>query len=146
MNIIDTNGIQYVFTKNPVLQDDYYLVPDVEEEVEMTQLVHGKRLPERILKITKINDFDEAIYLKHYHYILNKFGGRSFYNMTGFGDVSILAALLMLMEIFANRKQTQMFPTSEQVIVYTDDESLVKKIKKELAGKNVVVRPTLNIS
>ena len=36
---------------------------------------------------------DKAQYLEHYKDMLNKYGGRSFYNMTGFGDISVLALL-----------------------------------------------------
>jgi hypothetical protein len=146
MNLIDTNGVHYVFTKNFALQNNYYLAPDVEEEVEMTQIIHGKGLPARISKIIKSGNFDEAIYLKHYSDILNKYGGRSFYNMTGFGDVSILAATLMLIEVSVKQKLTQLFPNFEQVTIYTDDNGLIKKIKKELAGKNILLRPSTDIS
>ncbi|PIQ80050.1 MAG: hypothetical protein COV79_02485 [Parcubacteria group bacterium CG11_big_fil_rev_8_21_14_0_20_41_14] len=146
MNIIDTNGIQHIFANNLTPQEDYYLVPDVEEEVEMTQLIHGRRLPATIFEIGQSGDFNEAVYLRHYKNILNKYGGRSFYNMTGFGDVSILAALLMLMEVFENRVQTQLFQNSERVTVYTSDARLTTRIGQELAGKDVEVRPVTGIS
>jgi hypothetical protein len=146
MNIIDTNGIQHIFTNNISPRDDYYLVPDVEEEVEMTQLIHGRRLPVNIFKVSQIQDFDEAIYLKHYKNILNKYGGRSFYNMTGFGDVSILAALLTFVEVFNSRIQTQLFQTDDQVAVYTSDARLTSKINRELSGENIEVHPVVDIS
>lgn len=146
MNIIDTNGIQYMFSNNLTPSEDYYLAPDVEEEVEMTQLIHGRRLPANVFEVTQSGDFDEAIYLKHYKNILNKYGGRSFYNMTGFGDVSILATLHMLIEVFENQRQTQLFQTPDQVVVYTNDVRLTRKINREFTGQNVVVRSTNNIS
>lgn len=146
MNIVDTNGIQHIFVSNLTPREEYYLVPDVEEEVEMTQLIHGRRLPANIFEIGQTGDFNQAIYLKHYKNILNKYGGRSFYNMTGFGDVSILAALLMLIEIFENRVQTQLFNVSERITVYTSDARLTTRIGQELAGKDVEVRPVTDIS
>lgn len=146
MNIIDTNGIQYIFANNLSPKDDYYLVPDVEEEVEMTELIHGRRLPANIFKIVQAGDFDEAIYLRHYKSILNKYGGRSFYNMTGFGDVSILAALLALAEVLDNQIQTRLFQAIGQVTVYTNDARLTSKINRELVGKNIEVRPITDIS
>jgi len=145
MNIIDTNGISYIFEKNLILRDSYYLVPDVEEEAEMTQLIHNKRLPSNILRSSQITNFDEAVYLKHYKDILNKYGGRSFFNMTGFGDVSILATLLMLVEVFDKRVQKRLFPNDDQIVVYTKDQQLSSKIKTELANKNVIVRPVTDI-
>lgn len=146
MNIVDTNGIQYIFVNNLSPRDAYYLAPDVVEEVEMTQLIHGRRLPANIFRISQSGDFDEAIYLKHYKNILNKYGGRSFYNMTGFGDVSILAASLMFIEVFANRIQTQLFRTTDQVTVYTNDKRLTLKINQELAGENFEIRSVSDIS
>ncbi len=110
----------------------------------MTEIIHKKHLPDRIFTISKTNDFDEGVYLKHYRQILNKYGGRSFYNMTGFGDVSILATLLMFSEISANQRQTQLFQI--QTTVYSDDAALIRKVKKELVGKNILVCPARDIS
>jgi hypothetical protein len=146
MNIVDTNGISHIFTNNISLQEDYFLVPDVAEEVEMTELVHGKRIPDRVLEITQGDKFDQAIYLDHYNKTLNKYGGRSFYNMTGFGDVSIIATVHMLMDIFANQKQQQLFNTSERVVVYTGDTRLTANINTEFDGKDVVVLPVTDIN
>jgi len=125
MKIIDTNGLNYILANDIQLKNDYYLAPDIVEEAEMTQIIHSKNLPHKILKIDETIDFDEGIYLKHYQVILNKYGGRSFFNMTGFGDISILAVLLMLM----SRKQMGLFPETE---VYTADKDLINKIRNEL--------------
>lgn len=145
MNIIDTNGISYILENNIVLQHTYYLVPDVAEEVEMTQLVQGRRIPPRVLEVDQTALFDEAIYIDYYNKMLNKYGGRSFYNMTGFGDVSIIATLHMLMDIFEQQKSSQLFDPTEQIIVYTGDVGLSAKIVAELTGKDVVVKPVTNI-
>ena len=146
MNILDTNGVSHILTSSLVLQDDYFLAPDVVEEVEMTQLVHGRRIPGKVLQINSIDLFDEAIYLEYYKATLNKYGGRSFYNMTGFGDVSIIATLHMLMDVFERQKQMQLFDNSERVVVYTGDSKLTTKIQSEFAGKDVVVSPVTDIS
>ena len=146
MNILDTNGVSHILTSSLVLQDDYFLVPDVVEEVEMTQLVHGRRIPSKVLQVDSIDLFDEAIYLDHYKATLNKYGGRSFYNMTGFGDVSIIATLHMLMSVFERQKQMQLFDNSERVVVYTGDSKLTTKIQTEFAGKDVMVLPVTDIS
>lgn len=146
MNIVDTNGIQHIFENHLTLQDDYYLAPDVEEEVEMTQLIHGRQVPDRVLKIAQVRDFNWAAYLGYYNTTLNKYGGRSFYNMTGFGDISIIASLHALTNAHDQRVQGQLFPADDQIVVYTGDTRLTGKIKKEFAGKNVTVRPVTDIS
>jgi len=146
MNIVDTNGIQYIFQNHLNLQDDYFLVPDVEEEVEMTQLIHGRRIPNRVLKITQVSDFDKAAYLSYYKTVLNKYGGRSFYNMTGFGDISIIASVYVLTNALSQRVQGQLFPDNDQIVVYTGDTRLTGKIKKEFKATNVTVRPVADIS
>lgn len=139
MNIIDTNGINYIFANNLTLQDNYFLVPDVAEEVELTLLVHGRRLSNKVLEIVKHQLFDESVYLNHYNRILNKYGGRSFYNMTGFGDVSIIATLHMFVEIFEAQKAVQLFDPTEQIVVFTDDNGLATKIMAEFNSNNIHV-------
>ena len=141
MNIIDTNGVSYIFDKKLSLKEEYYLVPDVTDEVEVTQLVHNRRLPVGILNIENTDEFDELIYIKYYNQILNSYKKRSFYNMTGFGDVSIITTLHMLMDVFTRQKAEQLFETSESVVVFTDDENLTAEINKIFADKNVSVKP-----
>lgn len=146
MKIIDTNGVSYIFENNVVLDNDYYLVPDVVEEVELTQLVHGQRIPSRLLEIEQSALFDEALYLNYYNKTLNKYGGRSFYNMTGFGDVSIIATLHMFMDVFDQQKRSQLFDLSEQIVIYTGDSGLTSKITTEFNGRDIVVKPVTDIT
>src|ERR1700690_2824360 len=96
MKIIDTNAINYVLSKNISLSEDYFVTPDVKDESEIAELIFGRALPTNIKDISKEKIFDEAIYISNYKSMLNKHKGRSFYNMTGFGDISILALLAML--------------------------------------------------
>lgn len=145
MNIVDTNGVDRILGNNIILQNDYLLAPDVSEEVEMTQLVHGRRIPRRVLEATQHPLFNEAIYLNHYNRILNKYGGRSFYNMTGFGDVSILATLHMFMDVFQAQAAVQLFDPTEQILVYTNDTGLTAKIAAEFAGRDIHVRAITGI-
>lgn len=146
MNILDTNGISHIFTNNITPQEDYYLVPDVVEEVELTQMVHGRRTPDNIFPITKVDAFEQAVYLNHYKNTLNKYGGRSFYNMTGFGDVSVIATIYTIIDSFEKRKMEQLFDNSEQIVVYTGDVRLTANIQADFVGKDVVVRPVADIS
>src|SRR5665213_3476174 len=93
MNLIDTNGITRILRNRTRLSEDYYLTPDVVEESELAQLVHGGQIPRRVQHLADLDTFDMVVYLDQYKRILNAYGGRSFYNMTGFGDVSILAGI-----------------------------------------------------
>lgn len=145
MNIVDTNGINHILVSNISLHQDYYLVPDVVEEVDLAQMVHNRRVPKRIINLSQTGYFNEAVYLNYYKAVLNKYGGRSFYNMTGFGDVSIMSTLHMLVDYFDQQQQGRLFDISEQIIVFTDDASLVTKINTEFADKNIVVRQVSNI-
>lgn len=145
MNIIDTNGVSYIFDKGLTLKEEYYLAPDVVDEVEVTQLVHNRKLPSGILDIENTDEYDELIYIGHYKQVINSYKKRSFYNMTGFGDVSIISTLHMLMDVFARQKTEQLFETSDSIIVFTDDENLTTEINKIFAGKSVTVKPVSDI-
>lgn len=145
MNIIDTNGVSYIFDKGLTLKEEYYLAPDVVDEVEVTQLVHNRKLPSGILDIENTDEYDELIYIRYYKQVLNSYKKRSFYNMTGFGDVSIISTLHMLIDVFARQKTEQLFETSDSIIVFTDDENLTTEINKIFAGKSVTVKPVSDI-
>lgn len=146
MNIIDTMGVSHILENDLSLNQDYFLVPDVADEVELTQLVHGKQIPVNIYKIYDSDVFDTAKYLAHYNRILNQYGDRSFYNMTGFGDISILATLLMLAEVSVTQVQSQLFTTADPLTVYTDDSNLRTKIGLEFPTGNVILRSRNDIS
>jgi hypothetical protein len=145
MNLIDTNGVSYILTKRLSLKENYFLVPEVSEEVEMTQLVHGKKVPDNVLEIIASDEFNEAIYLNHYKNMLNKHDGKSFFNMTGFGDISILATIHTLLDMYVLQKAERLFDPTEPITVFTNDGGLTKRIAAEFVGKNVLVRPILDI-
>ncbi len=140
MNIIDTNGVSYILNNNINPDENFYMPPDVAEEVESTQIIFGRKAPRQIMEIKNIHHlFNEKIYLERYKMILNKYGGRSFYNMTGFGDISIIASLYSLMYIYELQRKSQLFDTSEEVVVYTNDRGLKNKIIAEFLGENIRV-------
>lgn len=138
MNLIDTNAVSDVLESGSALQDDYFLVPDIVEEVDMAQIIHGRRIPRRLHDLSHHSLFNEGIYLHHYRNVLSKYGGR-FYGMRDFGDLSILATLRMLMDVFDEQQKTQLFPLTEEVVVFTDDRKLARRIHREFAGKDVRV-------
>lgn len=145
MNIIDTNGVSHIFNNRISLKEEYFLVPEVTEEVEMTQLIHRRTVPPKVLEIIAVDEFDEVIYLDHYKQMLNKHGGRSFFNMTGFGDISILATLHTVLAVFAIQKAERLFDPTEQIVVFTNDARLTGRISTEFSGKNIVVKPVSDI-
>ncbi len=145
MNLIDTNGVSYILTKGLSLKENYFLAPEVSEEVEMTQLVQGKKLPNRILEINASDEFNEPIYLNHYKNMLNKHDGKSFFNMTGFGDISILATIYTLLEMYTLQKTEMLFDPTETITIFTNDAGLTKRIKSEFIENNVIVHSIMDI-
>src|SRR4051812_5315678 len=123
MNLIDTNGVTHILKNKPSLREDYYLAPDIVEESEVALMVHGGQIPHKVRPLTEHPLFNFVPYLEDYNRILNKYGGRSFYNMTGFGDVSILSAIHAL--VIASNRQDQLFGP-EPIFVFTDDGPLTR--------------------
>jgi rRNA-processing protein FCF1 len=123
MKIIDNNGIQYVIDNRIHLTETFFVTSDVKEECEVA---HDK-LPRNVKPFSDEDWFDGAGYLVNYQEVLNRRHGRSFYNMTGFGDVSIVAALMTL-----KKSCNGMLPAMiEDHIVITDDDELTRHIKAE---------------
>ena len=142
MNLIDTNGITYILKTKHVLREDYFMTPDVAEESEVGLIVHGGQIPPRVRTLTTHPLFSHVSYLDHYNRVLNLHGGGSFYNMTGFGDVSILAALYTLLG--AVQLQDQLFGT-EPLFVFTGDGPLTRRIVQEFPTENIIVKPFSSI-
>jgi hypothetical protein len=107
------------------------VTPDVREESEIAELIFNKALPANIKNISKEKIFDEATYVMNYKNMLNKYKGRSFYNMTGFGDISILALLATLKRTFQAKPQKLFFEAENELVVITEDGALIQKIEKE---------------
>lgn len=138
MNLIDTNGVDLVLTSGVALKAIYFLAPDVVEEVEMTKLIHKKRLPDNLVPIEDLKQFKSTEYLRQYKRMLNKHSGRSFYNMTGFGDISILATLHVVSKLIVDTSQGSLFGETDSIAVFTRDDELIDKINSEFkAGVSV---------
>jgi hypothetical protein len=136
MKILDTTTINHILKNNLILEDTYFITPCIEDEMLTSEMVWGKKAPSNIKNISNEEFFDESLYLKNYFYILNKYGGRSFFNMTGFGDVSIISLVKTLVESIKNTPQNQLpLPEfKEEIIVYTSDDGLSKKIISEVGN------------
>lgn len=145
MNIIDNNGIQFVIENHLVLQNEYYMAPDIEEEAEMLRLVTGAPIPMNISSVKSHRTFDEAVYLDCYRESLNRYAGRSFFNMRGFGDISILSCLHMFGVVYQRQSTQELFPVNEHIVVFTKDTGLKKRIEKDFDKKNVTVKPVTSI-
>ena len=146
MKLIDTNGVNYVLANNITLSETYFLVPDVKDESEVTELVHNRRLPQNLVEIATTPVFNEASYLAYYNTALNTHNIRSFFNMSGFGDISIIATISVILDSFTNQRPEQLFDVSETIEVYTNDGPLTAKITSSFAGRNVIVRTIAEIS
>ncbi len=123
MKIIDNNGINYVITNGIRLTETFFATPDVKEECE----VEHDRLPRNVGSLFEEEWFDGASYLINYQEVLDRRDDRSFYNMTGFGDVSIVAALMTLKASCAGALPAMI----EDHIVITGDSGLTRQIRDE---------------
>ena len=140
MKILDTNAVNYIFKNNIEVEDVYYITPDLKEESEITEAVFNKKLSSKIKEISNEDFFNKPIYLEKYKDMLNKHSGRSFYNMTGFGDISILALLKSFEAESKNHIQECLFGVNNEVGVFTGDPPLIKKIEKEFGQKVKIYR------
>lgn len=131
MKIIDTNTLNYILKNNLKINEIYYIAPDVKEESEVVEQILGKKLPDNIKEISKEEIYNENIYIKNYKEMINKYKGRSFYNMTGFGDISILALIETMRECFQGQPRRLFKIMEEELIIITEDGPLKKKIEKE---------------
>lgn len=126
MKIIDNNGLNYLVKNKISLDEQFCITPDIKDEFEVE---FGEKLPDNVYNIVEDDSFDRASYLKNYKDMLNKYKGRSFYNMTGFGDISILALLKTEKESSQNRLPSM----KQECDVMTTDPGLTKRIKTEFA-------------
>lgn len=131
MKILDTNAVNHILKHRLNLDDNYFITDDIREEAEIAEFVIGRRLSSNVELASNSSFFDRTLYLAHYKNMLNKHSGRSFYNMTGFGDISILALLKTAEESAKTQAQGRLFETDEELEVFTEDRRLIEKIKKE---------------
>ncbi len=132
MNILDNTALDYMMKQGGRPSGFCCISPDIVDEYETS---YEQRLPGNVRNIFDLENFDKAIYLRNYQTMLNKHGGRSFYNMTGFGDISILALLKTQEELAAS-----MLPLDELVVV-TDDGPLRRRIRREFGESVKLITP-----
>jgi len=136
MRILDNNSINYIFANNVTVNGVYFIPPDIKDESEIAELIFGKKISPNIKEFSKETVFNEALYFSKYKEMLNKHAGRSFYNMTGFGDISILALIATLKEFYGTKAPAQLPGMQEELFIYTEDQGLKNKIIEEFFPQN----------
>ncbi len=122
MKILDTNGLDHMVKGKIGTTTVLFITPDIQDEFETW---HEQKIPKNVLNIFETEGFDQAAYLQSYKDMLNKYGGRSFYNMGGFGDISILA----LLKVQEAAHPSHLLP--ENIEVVSGDTGLGKRIRRE---------------
>ena len=141
MRILDTTAINFILREKVTLEGDYFVTQDIENEMMIAEFIWKRKIPNNIKNIFSRSDVSESLYLKNYFEILNKHGGRSFFNMTGLGDISILTLLKTLTESKKDKPPQLPIPEfKEKISVYVGDDGLKKRIKNEV-GEQVEILP-----
>jgi len=133
MNLIDTNCVTHIFESTLSCTETYFLAPEVLDEITFTNL----NLPKEFISIESHHLFNEGIYIDFYKKMLNKHEGKSFFNMTGLGDISILATIHTILHM--SSKHSDLFD-SQDITVFTEDIRLTKKLKKEFLKSSVTLK------
>lgn len=139
IRLIDTNALSYLLENRLILTQKYYLAPEVESEAQITQNIFNEQLTSNYLSINTYEYFNEARYFHHFKEMLNKHNGFSFFNMTGMGDISILASLHTVLEVYDSEARESLFPPERKIYVYTEDLGLRKKIPREFKEEAIIL-------
>jgi hypothetical protein len=129
MKILDNNALSFIRMNNIVPADTYVITPDVQMEFEDG---FDEELPKEIRSFLEIRLVDFGLYLQNYSYMLNAYAANSFYNMRGFGDVSILALLHTLKKSTLGMLSFMV----EETVVVTSDGKLIDHIRSEFSNKS----------
>lgn len=143
MKLIDTDTINHILVNKKSFDDECFVTPDVYDEMLVAEMVHSKKVPASIKQIVLESDFDEAEYLKNYYKSLNQYNKRSFFNMKGLGDVSIVAAVGTIVQSKKNKPNRLPLPgLVDDLEVYTGDKNLSKFLKKEFGADVKICKKT----
>jgi hypothetical protein len=139
MKILDTSALNFIFDNNVTLLDDitFYMTEDLLLEAETTALVKDKKLPSCIKIVDEHPLYNGVEYYKNYQEMLNKHNKRSFSNMTGFGDISILALVKTVSERIKNLP-VLMPELTEKIEIYLSDGPLKDKLNKEFSNDSSI--------
>lgn len=137
MIILDNMALNHLVERGIATDLVCFVTFDVRAEFEA---MYGSQLPRNVRDVWETDELDKAAYLRNYKEMLNKHGGRSFYNMTGFGDISILA---LVKTTLASQAYTLL---PEPTTVVTSDQPLIKRIRREFPKGDSADSPTVTIA
>ena len=140
MKILDTSiYIKYFLDKDKSSNEVFYVTDEIQEELDLALIYSEKNKPELNIKnVSSMSIFsdNEILFYKNYKYILdNNPGILSFYNLKGLGDISIVALVKTMLEVFS----TTLFDANNEIEIWTDDSKTLKKfLEKEFRGNSLV--------
>jgi len=147
MKILDTSALNYVMKNNIVIDENFFVTPDILEEIFTLEIALNKSAPlTYLINIFEDESFHKTQYLNNYYLILNSVGGKSIYTMRGMGDVSLLALAKTLVE---NKSvlPTVELPFSEykeKHTIYSGDDALRKRLIK-IVGIEIEILPPVSL-
>lgn len=129
--------------------DPVYVTAELKDEIE----IHKATFPGHNTKLQRIKfvdietyryhdgeHFDEAKYLFHYKYLINKYTKiTSFYGLKGLGDMSILAAVATVL----GRENPSLFDAQEAIEVVTHDDDLKEALTEEFRDQIIISDPLI---
>lgn len=148
MKIIDTSALNFVMKNNIIIDERFFVTPDILEEIFTLEIELGKPAPlPYLINIFEEDAFNRTHYLNNYHYVLNNVGGKSIYTMRGMGDVSLLALAKTLVENKSSLPSIELpfAEYKEKHIIYSGDEGLRKRLNK-IVGTEIEILPPESLS
>ena len=136
--ILDTNILVTLSNLNTFPKECHFLItPWVKREFLSQNDIREQR--EVFLRKNSVDEIDirkEYNFFYHFKKTLNEYPDVSFYNMTGFGDVEIIAYIQSQFKETQLRKtqQTKLFGIQSELILVSGDKLLVRyceELKKE---------------
>lgn len=140
MKILDTSiYIKHFLDKDKSSDEIFYVTDEIQEELDLALIYSGKSKPKLNIKnVSSMSSYseNEILFYKNYKYILdNNPGILSFYNLKGLGDISIVALVKTMLEVFS----TTLFDANNEIEIWTDDsKTLGKVIEREFKGNSLV--------
>jgi hypothetical protein len=134
MIIIDNTAYNYIVDNDLQFGKGlcFYVPNDIIDEITLAASLKGAPFPGYIKNIFETSPFDIGAYYKHYKDCLNSETLSHFYNMTGFGDVSIVAAVGGVCE--AQDQAVSLFP-NDDIVVYLSDNKLTNVLTKRFSSR-----------
>lgn len=98
MKILDTNIIIKILNKDIIYKERIFVTSDLLEEYENAEFYNNAKINNERVNIELDKELG-ALFYNYYKRNLNELSGRSFFGMTGFGDISIISLVDALLEL-----------------------------------------------